>query len=100
MRWKILVILATALSLLETSRADMSLDEAYAAALKRSEVLAGQEELLIQAREHVSQAWGTLAPSVNALGYRTWQFSPDGQYSGNTSAAPTNQPVLKVTANQ
>jgi outer membrane protein len=78
----------------------VSLEAAYAAALKRSEALAGQEELLIQAREHVKQAWGALAPGVNGLAYRSWQFSPQGQYSSNTSASPSNQPVLKLTANQ
>ena len=42
------------------------LDQAYAAALRQSESLASQQELVLQAEERYKQAVGDVLPSVNA----------------------------------
>jgi len=44
----------------------LGLGECYEAALKRSEVLADQAELVLQAEEQYRQAWGALLPSLSA----------------------------------
>ncbi len=82
------------------SAQSLSLDQAYAAALKQSEKLGLQEQAMLQAREHVRQAWGSMAPTLNGSAYENWNFSPQGQYSSVAGASSLSQPILKASLNQ
>lgn len=76
----------------------ITLDEAYTAALGRSESVAVAAEQVAQAREHVTQAGGSILPSVGGVASYLWQQevkSPLGK-----SLAPTAQPFAKLTATQ
>jgi len=76
----------------------VTLDAAYAAAMARSESVAVAAEQVLQAREHVRQAGGSIAPTVSGVASYLWQQevkTPLGQ-----SIAPTTQPFAKVTATQ
>src|SRR5436309_1277841 len=94
------VLIFITVSLLGSARlsgADpLTLRDCFRAALKRSEVLAGQRELVVQAQEHYSQAWGSILPSVNAF-YSYLQQDSSG-LAGTGSAA--SQPTMKITADQ
>lgn len=77
----------------------LTLDEAFAAALARSETVATQTELIHQAEEHYRQASGALLPSINGVAQYTWQDTPPP----GVSVTPTNlsrQPLAKLTATQ
>src|SRR5690348_14713004 len=50
----------------------LNLDDFYAAALQRSEVVATQTELLRQAEERYTQARGAMLPTINGVVTRTW----------------------------
>jgi outer membrane protein len=77
----------------------LTLDEYYAAALKRSEVVATQIELIRQAEEHYTQANSALRPTVNGVASYTRQDPiPAGDLS--TSTSPNRQSVAKLTATQ
>ncbi len=74
----------------------LTLNDCFKAALKRSEVLASQQELVVQAEEHYSQAWGSILPSFN--GYYSY-FKQDTTGQDSTSSSPT-QTTLKITGDQ
>ena len=76
--------------------APLTLDDYYAAALKRSEVVATQSELIRQAEERYRQARGTLLPTVDAIATHT-QID-DG--AADTTANPTRQRNSRITATQ
>lgn len=77
----------------------LNLDEYYAAALKRSEVVAIQSELITQAEEHYRQARSTLLPTISGFASYTWQDpTPAGEFS--TSVSPNRQSLAKLTATQ
>jgi outer membrane protein len=77
----------------------LSLKDCYKAALKRSEVLATQQELVIQAEESYRRAWGAILPSVT--GYYSYfrRNAPDLTASGNTVSS-AGQQTLMITADQ
>ena len=75
------------------------LDHCFRAAMKRSETLAGQQELVVQAEEHYRQAWGSIMPSVNGSYTYFRQDSSGGNGTGGTSSSSTEQ-TLKITADQ
>lgn len=86
--------------LADDSGRPLSLDDVFAAALRRSEVIATQTELIRQAEERYRQASGALLPTVSGVMTHTWQ---EGLPTGVTSTTPTNlsyQPVSKVNATQ
>jgi outer membrane protein TolC len=77
----------------------LTLDEYFAAALKRSEVVATQGELIRQAEEHYTQANSALRPTVNGVASYTRQDPiPAGDLSNSTS--PNRQSLAKLTATQ
>ena len=77
----------------------LNLKDCYKAALKRSEVLATQQELVIQAEESYRRAWGAILPSVT--GYYSYfrRNAPDLTSSGN-NASSAGQQTLMITAGQ
>ncbi|MBI3575356.1 MAG: TolC family protein [Gammaproteobacteria bacterium] len=77
----------------------LMLEEYFAAALKRSEVVATQGELIRQAEEHYKQANSALRPTVNGVASYTRQDPiPAGELS--TSTSPNRQSLAKLTATQ
>ena len=77
----------------------LTLDQYYDAALKRSEVVATQGELIHQVEEHYSQASAALYPTVNGVASYTRQDPiPAGELS--TSSSPNRQSLAKVMATQ
>jgi outer membrane protein len=77
----------------------ISLTDAFKAALKRSEVLATQQELVVQAEENYHRAWGAILPSINGSYSYLRQNAPGFTNSGNT-ASSTGQQTLKIMADQ
>lgn len=75
----------------------LTLDEYYAAALRRSEVVGTQVELIRQAEERYRQASATIKPAVSGVGSYTLQESAP---TVNASLSPTRQPHARVTATQ
>ena len=76
--------------------APLTLDEYYAAALKRSEVVATQSELIRQAEERYHQAGASRLPTVDAIATRT--RIDDG--ASDATANPTRQRNSRLTATQ
>ncbi len=77
----------------------LTLKDCFKAALKRSEVLATQHELVLQAEETYHRAWGAILPTINGS-YSYFHQSGSGfTGSGNTSTS-SGQQTLAVTADQ
>jgi outer membrane protein len=77
----------------------LSLKDCFKAALKRSEVLAFQQELIVQAEENYHRAWGAILPSVNGSYSYFHQNAPGFTSSGNTESS-SGQQTLKIMADQ
>ncbi len=75
-------------------QASYSLEDCFQAALKRSESLASQGEVVTQAEERFRQAIGSVLPSVVANGLFTWQNQSASNFS------PSQQNTVKFTATQ
>lgn len=76
-----------------------TLDECFAAALERSEVVATQQELIKQAEEAYHQAVGSVLPTVSAVG--AYQFQESAPSGGNLSTIYPNPSTLtKLTVTQ
>jgi outer membrane protein len=71
-----------------------NLSECFDAALRQSELISNQVELIYQAEERYKQAFGALLP--NLTGTANYLVQP----TSTTSLFPTNQPLVKVTATQ
>ena len=80
-------------------RTERTLTDCYAAALARSDAVAQQRELVIQAREHVRQAGGAILPSLSGIIGRQWQENPGGT-ALQKSLAPTSQTTARISATQ
>ena len=77
----------------------LTLKDCFKAALKRSEVLATQQELVSQAEENYHRAWGAIFPTINGS-YTYFHQSGSGfTDSGNTSSSEGQQ-TLGLTADQ
>jgi outer membrane protein len=76
--------------------ATLTLDDYFAQALQRSEVVATQGELIHQAEERYRQANAALRPTVNGVGTYTRQDSG----ARDASANPTRQTNARLTASQ
>lgn len=74
----------------------LTLDDYFAHALARSEVVATQGELIQQAEERYRQAKATLRPTVDGVASYTWQEAG----AINTTIAPTRQPNARIAATQ
>ena len=84
--------------LMPISLSALGLQESVAAGLKQSETLASDQESLRIAEERYSQAWGSLAPTVNLTGSYLFQddHSPAGQPGQQKNAKITlGQPLLR-----
>ena len=79
-----------------SATAALTLDDYYAAALKRSEVVATQSELIRQAEERYRQAGASRLPTVDAIATRT--RLDDG--ATDATANPTRQRNSRLTATQ
>ncbi len=77
----------------------LSLNDCFKAALKRSEVLANQQELVVQAEENYHRAWGAILPDVNSSFSYFHQHASGLTSSGNTDSS-VGQQTLKFTADQ
>lgn len=77
----------------------LTLDDYYAAALKRSEVVATQVELIRQAEERYSQANATTLPAVNGIASYTEQ-EPTPFGSSPTATSPNRQKLARVSVTQ
>ncbi len=74
----------------------LTLDEYFAQALMRSEVVATQSELIRQAEERYRQAGAALHPTLNGIASYTWQDSG----ARDVTASPTRQPLARIAATQ
>jgi outer membrane protein len=75
-----------------------SLNESFQASLLRSLDIANQNELLTQAEEKVSQAWGSVLPNINGTFTRLIQAKPSSP--SGASFFPEAQSTFKVTGTQ
>lgn len=76
----------------------LTLDDYFAAALKRSEVVATQVELIRQAEERYQQARATIFPAVNGIvGYTQQEATPAGSLPTSSIANRQSQVRLNVT---
>jgi outer membrane protein len=92
-------VLAAGPALADDATRPLTLEDAYAAALRRSETIASQSELIHQAEERYQQARGALLPNVNGVASYTWQETPPS----GVNVTPSNlshQPLAKLTATQ
>jgi outer membrane protein len=74
----------------------LTLDEYFAQALVRSEVVATQGELIQQAEERYQQAKSALRPSVDGVASYTWL----DKGARDTTTNPTRQPHARLAATQ
>jgi outer membrane protein len=77
----------------------LGLKDCFKAALKRSEVLASQQELIVQAEENYHKAWGVILPTINGTYSYFHQNAPGFTSTGNT-ATSAGQQTLAITADQ
>ncbi len=75
---------------------ELTLDEYFAAALQRSEVIATQTELIRQAEERYRQANAALRPTLDGVASYTWLDTG----AKDATANPTRQPHARLTATQ
>jgi outer membrane protein len=76
-----------------------NLKDCFKAALKRSEVLANQQELVVQAEETYHRARGAIRPAVNGSYSYLYQHAQGLDTSGNT-ATSAGQQTLKIMGDQ
>ncbi len=74
----------------------LTLDDYFAAALERSEVVATQSELIRQAEERYAQAKAAVLPKVDGIGSYTRQDSG----ARDTAQYPTRSSLARLTATQ
>jgi len=79
--------------------ADLTLDDYFAAALQRSEIVATQVESIRQAQERYEQASAALYPTVEGVASYTRQESVSRRSVDGVSI-PSRQPLAKLTATQ
>ncbi len=71
-----------------------TLNDCFELALRRSEIIATQSELIFQAENRYKQAIGSILPNLSATGSQLVQEST------SNSIFPTTQPLIKLTATQ
>ncbi len=74
-----------------------TLDECFQAALRRSEVIGTQTELIAQAEERYRQSKGAIFPTINGVASYLVQAAPAATNSTNS---PSEQTTAKITASQ
>ncbi len=78
----------------------LTLDDYFAAALRRSEVVATQTELIRQAEERTKQASSALLPTVNGVATYTWQEPLPAGTAITSNAQLDRQSLARLTATQ
>ena len=78
----------------------LTLDDYFTAALQRSEVVAGQSELIHQAEERYQQATAALLPTVNGVASYLWQEPLPTAAPSTSTSLLSRQPLAKLTATQ
>lgn len=91
-----LLISAASLLAHDAAAQALTLNDYFAAALRRSEVIATQSELIRQAEERYRQATGALLPTIDGVGSYTWLDSG----ARDTTTYPTRQPLARVALTQ
>ena len=74
----------------------LTLDETFAQALVRSEVVATQSELIRQAEERYRQANAAILPTLSGIASYTWL----DKGAADTTTNPTRQPHARLTGTQ
>ena len=77
----------------------LTLDDYFAAALQRSEIVATQVESIHQAEERYQQASAALYPTVEGLASYTRQESVTN-LTVNGTTIPSRQPLVRLNATQ
>jgi len=77
----------------------INLEQYFAAALKRSETIAGQSELIQQAEERYKQANAARLPTVSGVATQIWQADPPAAAPA-TPTYLTHQGISRLTVNQ
>src|SRR5947207_9367776 len=90
---------AVGMAALSGHAAALTLDEYFAAALQRSEIVANQIELIRQAEERYNQARSGVLPTVNAVASRFWQ-DPVAAGTSSTSPVANRQSLAALTLSQ
>lgn len=94
------VLLSGASSPARAESRAISLDEAYAAALKRSETLAERGEIYAQVMAQIDEIWSEIRPHLTLNGTQVWQDTPGPGVSfpippsAFTGAVAVHQPVF------
>ena len=83
-----LALVLPALSVSAGVLRNVSLDECFSSAMKQSETMADQGELVLQAEEQARQAWAGMMPAVTAYGSHFRQEQPSG---ASASSSEQNQ---------
>jgi len=81
-----------------TAQASVSLQDAYKAALKRSETLSSQEKLMLIAEERYDQAKGNILPNLSGRASYMIQDRPADPLAA--TFFPREQPEVKLTLRQ
>ena len=81
------------------SAGPLTLNDCFKAALRRSDVLANQQELVAQAEENCRKARGVMLPDISGS-YAYIHQSASGFDSSGNARASANQQTFKVTAGQ
>lgn len=75
----------------------ITLDEAYAAALKRSEEVAERGETYAQVMAQIDELWAAVKPRIQLVGSHEWQDTPG---AGVNFPIPANQDNVAITGHQ
>ncbi|MBN1255085.1 MAG: TolC family protein [Deltaproteobacteria bacterium] len=67
--------------------------------MKRSEILATQQELVVQAEENYNRAWGSILPTIEGS-YSYFYRNAEGLSNSGNRANSAAQHTLKITADQ
>jgi outer membrane protein len=95
---KTLFLLISALPALSLRSDGLDLNGAFAAALKQSESLASQQELVLQAEDRYKQALGNVLPSVTASAL--WFLQDGHALPKSPGSATAQQTTYKLSADQ
>lgn len=91
-----LLICCLSASAADSPEVALTLDDYFAQALRQSEVVAGQSELIVQAEEQYRQANAALYPTVSGAASYLWQDSG----ALNPTTNPVRQSFARLTATQ
>jgi len=95
-----LVISCLSVAATDSVAVALTLDDYFAAALRRSEVVASQSELIHQAEERYQQATSSLLPTVNGVASYLWQEPLPTAAPTTSTTLLSRQPLAKLTATQ